>query len=337
MMVGESAKIVVRAINLNGLVVTDPLLDETPVVEVSNAGMGTVTPGSVLQNAFWAGEATVNFTAQAAGSGEIHVRYHGQVFQSPTLTVNQPAPAPTSAPAPVEPASSAPVSAGTTTPEVVPTPAPAPPAPVPAPVPAAPTPVPVPVPEPAPVSVVVRPFADIPAESPYFEALTQLKAAGLVAGYSDNTFKPDQEVSRAEAITFILRALDEKVKEDVQKQFPDVSLESWYSKFVFTAFQLGFVKGYPDGSFRPDAKVTVSEFFTMFFLAAKTDVDPQIVITLPQGVTATDWFAPYLQEAIRKNMLVVENNKVDAAKPLTRGEIAKILYQLKQLEEKPKN
>ena len=177
------------------------------------------------------------------------------------------------------------------------------------------------------------PFSDIPQDSLYFEVLTELKKAGLVAGYGDGTFKAENPVSRAEAITFILRGIKESVQEKLGIVFPDVSGEAWYVDYVATAFKLGFVKGYPDGMFRPNDTVSLAEFFTMFFVAAKIDVDPQITLALPSGITPTEWYAPYLQEAIRQNILEVENNAVDPSKPLTRGDVAKILYRVMKLEE----
>ncbi|MEK7523666.1 MAG: S-layer homology domain-containing protein, partial [Patescibacteria group bacterium] len=146
-------------------------------------------------------------------------------------------------------------------------------------------------------------------------------------------FKPDQEVSRAEAITFLLRALKEEIKDAFKDIFPDVVSASWYGKYVTRAFELGFVKGYPDGHFRPDSMVTMAEFFTMLYVGAKTDVDPQISIELPQGVTASDWYAPYLQQAIKQNILEVKDNMLKPGEPMTRGEIAKVLYKMKKLEQ----
>lgn len=178
------------------------------------------------------------------------------------------------------------------------------------------------------------PFTDIAESSPYFEALTELKAANLVAGYGDGSFKPENTVSRAEAIAFILRAIDENIRAGFASAFPDVASPAWYVDFVGTAFDLGFVKGYPDGYFRPESKVNLAEFLTMLFVAAKTDVDPQILIALPAGISESDWFAKYLQEAIRQQIIDAEV-QIDAAKPLTRGEIAEILYRLKKLESQP--
>lgn len=324
---GETVDVGIRAVDLDGTVLNDFVLNENLSAQLNNDS-GTLNFQSLVVSNFSSGEAHLKMTAKTAGTTQLIVNYGGLSFYSPTITIVDPNPVVVEQPVvpviiPATTVVTQPeagtttevvgttttvdivqvIQLGTTTPEVI-------------------------APE--------LPFEDILENSQYFTVLKKLKEIGLVSGYGDGTFKPDREVSRAEAITFILKAIDEKLKEQLEKTFPDVPLTAWFSKYVFTAFELGFVKGYPDGSFRPDSPVTLAEFFTMYFVAAKTDIDPQIVSTLPAGITANDWFAPYLQEAIKKNILEVTNNSVDAGKQLTRGDIAKILYRIKELEEQLK-
>lgn len=302
--IGETANVIVRALDFNGNPAQEILFGEVPTISLSDNNVGSINLGYLAPGNFTNSEATLIFTANAVGSSEIIISYHNQTFKSPMLSVSETTPndiaaADQSGSSTV----SAEASANAQNPEAGSTT----------------------------VSSADVPFSDIATGSEYFEALKFLKENGLVAGYSDGTFKPVQQVSRAEAVTLILRAINEQPKESLNAVFRDVTLDPWFAKFIYTAFQLGFVKGNPDGTFKPDAPVNIAEFLTMLMVSANTDIDPQITVTLPQGISQTDWFAPFIQEAMKRNIL--ENvDSIDPAKPLTRGEIAKMLYRLKQAE-----
>lgn len=329
---GKATDVVIRAVDLNGNKITDFDLLESPVLSAKN-GAGDLSASSLTFGNFSDGEATVNFSARTAGTSEVVVNYHGQEFKSPAITVSEPASPPTDVQSQNSGSSTDVIQtqdSGSSTPDSVP----------PSQIPVPETPV---IPE-TPISTTsaepsaseqpaaVLPFTDVLADNPHFAALTALKSKGLVAGYADGTFRPDNPVTRAEATTFILRGINQTVREKLNLVFPDVSAQAWYAKYVSTAFELGFVKGYPDGKFRPDATVNLAEFFTMLFVGAKVDIDPQVTVALPEGMTADNWFAPYFQEAIKKNILEVKDNKVEPGKQLTRGDIADILYKVMQAE-----
>ncbi|MEK9132354.1 MAG: S-layer homology domain-containing protein [Patescibacteria group bacterium] len=326
----QVTSIFINVLDTTGNKPTTIAFDETPLVALTNS-IGGLNFSSLKPENFSGGQATVLFTGTVPGSTEVFVTFKGQIYKSQTITVSEPPapstpmPTPATVPEQTETAQQETSETGTTTAEVV-----QPEQPIAKPVETPPAQIVVPT-EPA-APPVTLPFSDVLADSKYFQALTELKSAGLVAGYADGTFHPDQEVSRAEAITFILRAINETIKENIKIPFSDVPLDLWFTKYISTAFELGFVKGYPDGTFKPQAQVTLSEFFTMVFVAAKTDIDPQIQITLPTGIDALAWYAPYLQEAIRRNILDVQNNTLQPDKPMTRGEIAEVLYRITKLE-----
>ncbi|MCL6449474.1 MAG: S-layer homology domain-containing protein [Armatimonadetes bacterium] len=83
-------------------------------------------------------------------------------------------------------------------------------------------------------------------------------AAGLISGYPDGTFRPDAPVTRAELVVLFLRLLGERAEEG-QPLFSDVKPTHWAYGAITRAAAAGFVSGYPDGTFRPDAPVTRAE------------------------------------------------------------------------------
>ena len=89
--------------------------------------------------------------------------------------------------------------------------------------------------------------------------------AAYVTGYEDNTIRPDSNITRAEAAAMISRIsadFDANMTYDVSA-FSDVGGEEWYAVNVGYAAQKEIVKGYEDGSFRPNDSITREEFATM--------------------------------------------------------------------------
>ena len=70
---------------------------------------------------------------------------------------------------------------------------------------------------------------------------------------------PDQNMTRAEAAQMFYTLLRDK-EVPITAAFQDVEGEAWYAKAVHTIASLGMVKGYPDGTFRPDQPITRAEF-----------------------------------------------------------------------------
>lgn len=96
--------------------------------------------------------------------------------------------------------------------------------------------------------------------SNYVEAITNLSERKVINGYPDGTYKPDNNVTRAEVIKIIVSAFDIKLKEgsNVSFAFDDVK-GKWCEEFVKIGASNGLLKGYEDGTFRPDNNVTYGE------------------------------------------------------------------------------
>ncbi len=92
----------------------------------------------------------------------------------------------------------------------------------------------------------------------YDKAIIQY-AEPFFKGYPDNTFKPEDSISRAEMATVFARILEiDLSKLDVKMQFSDTK-GHWAEKYILAAADYGLLNGYPDGSFRPDDKMKRAE------------------------------------------------------------------------------
>ena len=87
-------------------------------------------------------------------------------------------------------------------------------------------------------------------------AINYLAAEGIIQGYGDGTFKPNNRITRAEIAQILYKALglDEYVK-----HFEDVKAGAWYYDAVTALATVGIVNGYPDGTFQPNANALRSE------------------------------------------------------------------------------
>lgn len=79
----------------------------------------------------------------------------------------------------------------------------------------------------------------------------------LISAYPDGMFKPDRHISRAEFISMTNRAFH--FIHEADHSFNDVGDDQWYSGEIRRAVQVGYIKGYSDGTMRPDSSVTRQE------------------------------------------------------------------------------
>jgi hypothetical protein len=101
-------------------------------------------------------------------------------------------------------------------------------------------------------------------------AVARLGALGIIAGYPDGTYRPDQPVTRAEFAKIIVSALG--VGEAAQyaagaTKFPDVAADHWATGYINVAVDVGVINGYPDGTFLPENQVTFAEAIKMIVAA----------------------------------------------------------------------
>lgn len=179
-------------------------------------------------------------------------------------------------------------------------------------------------------------FADVPVSHAHFSAIQELQKRGVIQGYADGTFKPDQPVNRAEALKIILLGSGVKLSA-IQGAtiFLDVKAEDWYAKYVAYAVQAGIVQGYSDNTFKPGQTVNLVENLKILLLAKKIAI-PSVAVTqnLYADAFAKEWYAGYVEYAKTKNLIDADaSNKIYPGQGITRGKLAEIMYRLIYIEE----
>jgi len=187
--------------------------------------------------------------------------------------------------------------------------------------------------------VLASSFPDVPAGSEHDAAISFLKTEGLISGYPDGTFKPDNTINRAEAlkITSLARTklLGEYTGELKAINFPDVKSSDWFYSYVQKAFSLGIVEGYTDGTFKPANDITASESLKIIFTGLIKDYSSQTVSVAPfTDVKIDAWYAPYLQYG--KQMQFIEakaDGSYDPERQMSRADFAEAIYRVIFTEE----
>ena len=103
-------------------------------------------------------------------------------------------------------------------------------------------------------------FTDVAAGTWYNTAISTMAKMGVLDGYPDGSFRPDASITRAEFAVICAR-FDDSARES-DSSFTDIS-GHWAEAEIERAATLGWINGYEDGTFRPDAEITRAEAMTL--------------------------------------------------------------------------
>lgn len=99
----------------------------------------------------------------------------------------------------------------------------------------------------------------------YTDRLGTLEHKKYVEGYTDNTIKPDNQITRAEAAVMFAKILQLDVLEEGDQLYKDVPKSHWAFKYVNAASEAGLFKGYEGNVFKPNNPITRAELATAIF------------------------------------------------------------------------
>jgi hypothetical protein len=152
------------------------------------------------------------------------------------------------------------------------------------------------------------PFRDI-EENWAYPVILMLYNKGIINGFPDGNFYPERLLTRAEFVKMLLLALNPPIPliRAENPTFFDVSFSHWASSYVESAALLGWVRGYPDGSFGPDDPLTKEQILTILARAGGW-MKEGYEQSLPQSPTFLDipkahWAFPYVEIAVEKGLI----------------------------------
>jgi len=177
--------------------------------------------------------------------------------------------------------------------------------------------------------------------------LIRIASEGLISGYTDGTFRPDNPVTRAEFATMLARAFRWYSAGVSVPEFTDYDrIPAWARESVAAAAARGMVVGFPDGKFRPQAYLTRQEECAILARIADAygleDIVP--VAKEMDGLPFTDiqQISPWALSSVEKlyQMDIIKGRTVSSFMPLspaTRAETAVTVYRLLTIIRETKN
>lgn len=177
-------------------------------------------------------------------------------------------------------------------------------------------------------------FDDVPAGTPWCDAVEELAARGIVRGVGPRAYGPEQPLTRAEITTLLVRALGAAPVADQPLPFTDTA-GHWAAEqgYLQAALQLGLISGFPDGTFRPDEPVTRAQLVRL--AASAAGLTPGGHAPYPD-IRAGDWYAGWVAAAHRAGLIGLhvpyavwgENAAFMGERPVSRAEAAMVLANL---------
>lgn len=185
------------------------------------------------------------------------------------------------------------------------------------------------------VNEIVLPFTDVDLTDYYGDALVWSYVNGIVAGTTETTFSPSEEVTRAQIVAFLYRLAGSPAS-GTQVPFTDVSAKAYYAKALAWAVEQKIAYGVSAAAFEPDRAVTREEFVSFLYRYAQLQGDisgePADLSGFQDAASVSAWAKNAVEWAVRQGIAVgVETDVLAPQGTATRAQAIAFLYRYSQL------
>ncbi len=151
---------------------------------------------------------------------------------------------------------------------------------------------------------------------------------GYAKGYEDNTFRPENQITRAEFITLVNKVFN--LTEKANPKFEDIRSKDWYYEDLRIAVKYGYINGYEDNTFRPNNPITRQEAMKIITtLKNNKDVNLDKIYQYSDFKDIDCWAKEYVEGAIEAGYIRGDENKLIKPKGnITRAESITMLNRL---------
>ena len=178
-------------------------------------------------------------------------------------------------------------------------------------------------------------FTDVPTNFWAYESITQMTKEGLMSGYRNGTFKPNDPLSREEAASLFSNMLGDTPSIMLASSFSDITSDRWSSLAIESVARANIISGYGDSTYRPEQYMSRQEFAVvankfLHYQGYHTE-DPTALDSI--HFSDQKFIAPWAQSSVRELAFLGFINYsttglFNPEKYITRAEAAEITYRL---------
>ncbi|MDD3271224.1 MAG: S-layer homology domain-containing protein, partial [Syntrophomonadaceae bacterium] len=167
------------------------------------------------------------------------------------------------------------------------------------------------------------PFTDGNSTDKNAVYINYMAKRGLINGFPDGTYHPGEGLTRAQAAVLFckIRGLNPTEKNST---FNDVVGNHWAAGYIAAAVKAGYITGFPDGTYRPQAILTRAQGINLFLQLA-TEKDSSEEIPALQDLDKNHWAANSIAIALAAGMIEAQDSKIQPEQPFARGDLARAL------------
>jgi len=155
---------------------------------------------------------------------------------------------------------------------------------------------------------------------------------GIVNGYSDGSFRPNETVTRSEFAVMISRALKLEGAVDSAELKDFATIPSWAQNDVSQVVAKGIIQGYADSTFRPNDPLTRAQLGVMVARAANLALDAEVSLSFADAAQIPAWAQKEVAAAVKAGLIKgKEDNRFDPDGTATRAEALTFIIRLLDL------
>lgn len=167
-------------------------------------------------------------------------------------------------------------------------------------------------------------FHDVDSSHPNKVFVDYLAGQGVFGGFPDGSFRPGDYLTRAQAASLMVRALGLTAGGITETSFTDIADNHWALADIATAEKAGLLKGFPDGTFRPNQTLTRAQSVALIIRMSGQPI-PELHLPQINDLAPGHWAAGAVAVALDAGMVNLNGSSFEPNEFFTRADIARAL------------